>query len=136
MVVKLQNLWQGVKRMVAKLGAWLFGVMKGINVRDFAEELVDILLTMHFDEIKAKVVGKFLKLGVMLGRVYALVVVDGTDKPEGHPKAVHVTSFALLVDGALHPFTVWLVSFPKSRWEQLTDDQKLKFPLWVTRPFH
>lgn len=87
-------------------------------VLKIAEEIgvVDVL------RVKSKVVGKFMHLSTVFGRVYALAFTADPVPPVGHPNAVHVD----VVLGAIH---VWLVSFPKKEWQNLPDYLKLKVKL-------
>lgn len=109
--------------MVGNVVSWILK-QKIVNC-DIKELLCDVFSDIK-DYSKSKLItclaGKFAKVTVFLGRVYALAFTATASPPEGHPKAVLIKT----IDGVVR---VWLVSFPKSKWDAIPDELKLKLKI-------
>jgi len=92
-------------------------------LKNIAEVFIAFLVTKTVSEV-TKYVGKFLPIGgTIFGRQYALTLTLSDQPPQGHPKAVHVGVVSNKDWGI--EFHLWVVSFPKDKWEKIPELQKI-----------
>lgn len=84
------------------------------------------LLYSELNEFAASL-PKYVHLATVFGRVYALCIQNGVFKPEEHPKAYLVRIFPILCNEKRFVFTLWLVSFPKKKWNEIPQSKKIEF---------
>ncbi len=94
-------------------------------LKSFAKVVATRLRQAGAQWTRNNVVGKFIKVATVGGRVYALYVSETDEPPEGHPKA-WLLHTADLLDVEVYLFGV---SFPKKRWENLPAEQKAHIKL-------
>lgn len=101
-----------------KLLFWLFGASeKAIDVTS------EFLIKMGGLAAVEALDGKFVKVGTLFGRVFAIYFSTEEVPPEGHPKAVYLDKIDMVDDFALHVFGT---SFSKKKWNALDPELKVK----------
>jgi hypothetical protein len=65
---------------------------------------------------------KFMRVGLVFGRVYAVALNQGANSPEGHSRAWYIDDIE--VHGIRVSF--WLTSFSKEAWDKLPEERRLK----------
>lgn len=102
----------------------MFSALVKFVFKQALEEAIDYIEYQLLAKTNEAIVGKFRKIGTAFGRVYTVTVTSNFGgkalPPEGHPRAVHLRT----IDAGMVDYHIWLVSFPRKKWEELSSELK------------